>query len=101
MIEAQMRDYNYFLITEEEDEYGQPTVTNLDNPVGQVTMSINIVSQAIHDSIIYKDCSYLGLTNNKDISDKYIIQYGQMKLKVAYVNPLGRYIQVFMKHYNG
>ena len=93
MINSQMKPYNYFLYGLE-DEYGQLTLP--ETPNGRVSMAINISSQSTQDNILYKDCSYIGLTH-ANITDKYVIEYGDVKLKVLYVNPMGRYKQVFLK----
>jgi hypothetical protein len=34
---------------------------------------------------------------DKSVNDKMVIQYGDEKLKVLYVNSAGRYIQAFLK----
>lgn len=93
MINAQMRSYNYFSLGTL-DEYGQQVEST--EPVGAVKMAINITSQSIQDNINYSNCQYVGLTYNKEINDKSVIQYGDKKLKVLYVNPKGRINQVFM-----
>lgn len=95
MINTDMRLYDYFAIGES-DSYGQPQLPTLESdPIGQIKMAINIVSQAITDNIKYKDCSYLGLTKD-NVNDTYIINYEKKLLKVLYVNPKGRFKQVFM-----
>lgn len=97
MIQAEMKEYNYYTCSDTNNSYGQPTI-DYSNVAGTVKMSINILSQAISTSSLYKDCSYLGLTYNKAINEKCVIEYSeQSKLKVQYVNPQGRYIQVFLK----
>jgi hypothetical protein len=93
MINADMRLYNYFTYVDS-DGYGQTALT--EEPVGEVKMAINISSQATQDNILYKDCSYIGLTH-APIDDSFVIQYGDEKLKVLYVNPKGRFKQVFLK----
>lgn len=93
MINADFRLYNYFTFGED-DGYGQPTLS--DAPVGQVKMAINITSQSIQDNINYKDAQYIGLTH-AEVDDTYVIEYGNGRLKVLYVNPKGRYNQVFLK----
>ena len=99
MISAQMREYNYFLYGEE-DDYGQKTLIKDDNgePVvqGTVKLAINNTSTSIQDNIRYKDARYIGLTMDNNISDSYAIEYGDERLKVLYVNPQGRYKQVFL-----
>lgn len=92
MINTDMRLYDYYLYGED-NGYGQPSLSN--DPVGKVKMAVNITSQNIQDNINYKDCQYIGLTLTP-IDDTYVIQYGAEKLKVLYVNPKGKYTQVFM-----
>lgn len=93
MINSQMKTYNYFTFGSL-DEYGQPGLST--EPVGQVKMAINISSQSVVDNINYKDATYIGLTLAK-VDDDYVIEYGKERLKVLYVNPIGRYNQVFLK----
>ena len=92
MINADMRFYDYFTYGEK-DSYGQP---QLSEKQGTVKMSINTTSQRIQESIQYKGATYIGLTHAA-IDDSYVIQYGEVKLKVLYVTPKGRYKQVFME----
>lgn len=100
MINTQMREYNYFLYSSEPNAYGQLTlIKDADGePViqGTIKIAINNTSTAIQENISYKDATYIGLTLNKNINDTYVIQYGDEHLKVLYVNPQGRYRQVFM-----
>ena len=93
MINSQMKTYNYFTFGAL-DEYGQPGLST--EPVGQVKMAINISSQSVIDNINYKDATYIGLTL-AEVDDTYVIEYGKERLKVLYVNPIGRYKQVFLK----
>lgn len=96
MINADMRLYDYFTIGAT-DNYGQATMPALDAiPDGQVRMAINISSQSVQDNINYADCNYVGLTH-ANVDDTYVIKYGNERLKVLYVNPRGRYNQVFLK----
>lgn len=94
MITTDMRAYDYFTFGEK-DKYGQPTVSS--EVKGTIKMAIYISSQTVQDNINYKDCSYVGLTTDKSVNDKMIIKYGNEKLKVQYINPKGRFIQVFLK----
>lgn len=100
MINANMREYNYFLYNSEPDAYGQRTLIKDENgePAvqGTIKMSIEITSTAIQDNIKYKGAAYIGLTMNKSINDYYVIQYGEERLKVLYVNAKGRFRQVFL-----
>lgn len=92
MINADMRLYNYFTLGTE-DEYGQQTISN--EPVGTVRMAINISSQAVQENINYTGATYVGLTHAK-VDDTFVIEYGEERLKVLYVNDKGRLNQVFM-----
>lgn len=93
MINADMRLYDYFTFGEE-DEYAQAILSAV--PVGKIRMAINISSQSIQDNINYKDAQYVGLTH-ANVDDTYVIAYGEERLKVLYVNPKGRFKQVFLK----
>ena len=92
MINAKMRLYNFFTLGEP-NAYGQAQISA--EPKGQIKMAIFISSQAVQDNINYKDCKYIGLTLG-EVDDTYIIEYGQEKLKVLYVNPHGKCKQVFL-----
>lgn len=93
MINTDSRYYSYFTFGDD-NGYGQPSLS--EEAQGLIKMAINITSQAIADNNIkYKDATYLGLTM-ENIDDTYVIQYGNEKLKVLYVNPRGRFKQVFM-----
>lgn len=91
MISSDMRIYTYSTLGGN-DAYGQPQIAP---SVGEIKMAINIISQTIGDNIKYKDATYIGLTQAY-VDDTYIIDYENEKLKVLYVNPKGRYKQVFM-----
>lgn len=92
MINTDMKPYSYFALGEEND-YGQPQLSQ--EPVGVIKMAINITSQSVQDNINYSDAQYVGLTH-ADVNDSYVIEYGNKKLKVLYVNARGRFKQVFM-----
>lgn len=94
MINYDMRTYNYFTIGDK-DAYGQPKAT--DNPVGEVKIAIYPTSTAIQDNILYKSAEYIGLTTDTEITDRYIVEYGQERLKVLYIQKKGRYKQLFME----
>ena len=95
MISAQMKLYNYFTLGEP-NGYGQAQMPAKDaEPVGQIKIAINTLSQSAADNVRYKEASYLGLTQSA-IDDTYIIQYGEERLKVMYVETAGRYKQVFL-----
>ena len=93
MISADMRLYNYYLYGEN-NAYGQPVLS--DEIKGQIKIAIYTTSQSVQDNINYKGANYIGLTHDADVNDKYVIAFGDEKLKVLYVNPNGRFKQVFM-----
>lgn len=95
MINNDMRTYTFSTFGGV-DAYGQQQLTN---SIGSVKMAINIISQSVNGSVFYKDATYMGLTQNPDVDDTYVIDYGAEKLKVLYVNPKGRYKQVYMVKY--
>jgi hypothetical protein len=88
-----MRPYDYYLLGAD-NGYGQLTMTP--DIQGQVNISLTTLTKAVTDDIRYTDASYIGLTNDKNINDTYVIQYGDDLLKVQYVNTDGRYTQVFL-----
>lgn len=92
MINTLMRDYKYSILGGL-DEYGQPVEAEAS---GTIKMSIALTSQTLNENALYSGAQYTGLTLNKEINAKYIIQYGDERLKVLYTNAQGRYTQVFM-----
>lgn len=88
-----MKLHNYFTLGET-NEYGIETVSA--DPKGTIKIAIYPITQAISDTIKYKDTDYMGLTL-ANVDDTYIIENGEERLKVLYINPIGRYKQVFMK----
>lgn len=95
MINADMRLYNYFTIGNK-DSYGQPQIPSENaEPIGQIKMAINSSSISVQDNIKYKNATYIGLTR-AEVDDTYIVEYGTERLKVLYVNPVGRLKQVFL-----
>lgn len=92
MINSQMKNYSYYTL-DTNDEYGQPQQVKADDTI---KMAINFVTESIQENPLYSGAQYTGLTLNKNINASYIIQYGDEKLKVLFVNPSGRYKQVFL-----
>ena len=93
MINAQMRLYDFFTFGEM-NGYGQPQLS--EEVQGEIKIAINLLTQNLANNIKYEDCTYIGITQDKKIDDTYVIQFGDSKLKVLYVNPRGRYKQVFL-----
>lgn len=94
MISTDMRLYDYYTYGAA-DSYGQPQLSP--EVQGSIKMAINISSQSIQDNILYENASYVGLTMDSAVNDTFVIQYGNEKLKVLYVNPKGKYKQVFLQ----
>ena len=92
MINSNMKSYNYYEY-EEANAYGQPQLSA--EIKGQFKISIYDLNKNIQDNIKYKNATFLGLTF-ENITDKCVIQYNELKLKVLYVLPRGRHKQVFM-----
>jgi hypothetical protein len=88
-----MKEYEYFTIGSK-DEYGQAAMT--EDTQGTIRLSINTLSTTVGNNINYKDATYIALTRNKNIDDSYVIKYGEERLKVLYIIPDGRYVQVFL-----
>lgn len=97
MITPNMRQYDYYTY-QGFNEYGEAALSK--EPQGKIKMSINISSQSTQDHILYKDCQYVGLTTDAEVNDAYVIQYGEERLKVLYVNPMGRFKQVYLRAMN-
>lgn len=94
MINLKMKIYKVYKY-ENKNEYGQLSLS--DKEAGEVKIAIFATSQSIQDNINYKDANYIGLTFSTLLDDKTVIQYGDKKLKVLYINPDGRVKQVFLK----
>lgn len=92
MINCEMRNYDYYTFGEK-NAYGQKTISA--DIQGTIKIAIFTSTQAIQDNINYKQASYIGLTK-ADVKDSFVIQYGDKKLKVLYVNPKGKLKQVFL-----
>ena len=93
MINTDIKNYEYYSYGDK-DAYGQPELSK--EVQGSVKMAIYTTTQTVQDNIKYKDASYIGLTTGT-ITDKEVIKYGDNLLKVLYVQPRGRFKQVFMK----
>lgn len=92
MVNADMRTYDYYLY-QDNDAYAQPQLSK--DVQGTIKMAIYTAAQSIKDSIAYTGTDYIGLTHDT-VTDKYVIKYGDDKLKVLYVNPRGTWKQVYL-----
>lgn len=94
MINTNMREYSYFTFGTS-NGYRQPQLSK--EPKGKVKLSIFLTSEIIQDNINYKDANYVAFTLSSLLDDNCVVACGEEKLKVLYVNPFGRYKQVFLK----
>lgn len=92
MIGTKGRFYDFYKYSVD-NAYGQKTLP--EEAAGRVKIAIFTTSQSIQDNINYSGANYIGLTHSL-LDDLTVIQYGDKKLKVLYVNPDGRYNQVFL-----
>ena len=90
-----MKKYDYFLYGDK-DSYGQAQLS--EEVKGQVKMAVYVSNKNVQDNINYQNANYIGLTNDRDVDDKYVIQFGGERLKVLYIVDAGskHYRQVFM-----
>ena len=98
MIQSNMKLYNYYTLGEL-DDYGTNQVS--EQVSGQVKLSVFLQTKQLSDNSIYKEAQFTALTNDKDINEKYLIEYNNMLLKVLYINDLGRYRQIYLGSTNG
>lgn len=98
MIQSNMKLYNYYVLNEL-DDYGTNQAS--EEVKGQVKLSIFLQTKQLSDNSIYKETQFTALTNDKDINEKYLIEYNEKLLKVLYINDLGRYRQVYLGSING
>lgn len=92
MINTRMRSYKYSVL-DSNDEYGQPQAVEA---ADTIKMAITLSSETLQDNALYSGAQYVGLTLDKRVNAKCIIHYESEKLKVLYVNPQGRYNQIFL-----
>lgn len=81
MINRQTRKYSYSVLGDT-DSYGQETVTE----TGTIDIAIAYQTFNVDGNLRYTTDKFVGVTND-NITDKYIIQYGDKKLKVTYTFP--------------
>lgn len=94
MINANMKQYDYYTY-DGQNSYGQPTLS--EEVIGVVKMAIFSSNKSITGDVNYTGGDYIGLTNDPDINDKYVIQYGEERLKVKYTISVPRHMrQIFM-----
>lgn len=87
------RWYDYYTYATN-DEYGQPILSP--EVKGKIHMWLNVVSQSTIDNPLYENSTYIGITTDDEVNSTYVIQNGEERLKVLYVNQLGRCKQVYL-----
>ena len=94
MINADMREYDFYLYSEP-NSYGQSVLS--EDVQGTVKMAIYNSNKSLTGGVDYTGGHYVGLTHDKGISDKYVIQYGDIRLKVLYTVSVPKHLtQVMM-----
>ena len=94
MYSLNCKNYKYYKYLDK-NAYGAYTLAP--EAAGVVKIAIFTTSQSIQDNINYKDANYIGLTHSALLADDTVVEYGDKKLKVLYVNSSGRLNQVFLK----
>ena len=80
----------------EVDEYGQETL-DLENS-STIHLTFGLFNHHDTEDVRYQDVEYTGLTFD-NLTDNNVIQIGDNKYKVKFVNPYGRINQVFLISY--
>lgn len=77
------------------DEYGQRHSSEAFSHIIDITFGL--FDNTISNDIRYANCKYVGLTKDTSLTDNdYLIIDGQ-EYKIEFINPFGRWVQVFMK----
>lgn len=79
-----------------DDEYGQATL-DTENP-STIHLTFGLYNHKEVEDVRYQDVEYTGLTFD-NLTDNDVIQLGEDKYKVKFVNPFGRINQVFLITY--
>lgn len=95
MINVDMRQYDYYTYATT-NEYGQPIIT--EQPKGKIKMAIYSIAQNTQNSPLYQNSTYIGLTTDGEVNNTYVIEKDKERLKVLYIQPKGRFKQVFMSN---
>jgi hypothetical protein len=95
MINNEMRLYNYYTFGTY-DEYGKPILT--EQPQGTIKMAIYTLTQTTQNNPMYENSTYIGLTADSKVNNTYVIEYEGNRLKVLYIQPKGKFKQVFLSN---
>lgn len=84
MIEADMREYPLYVLSETPDEYGQPGA-----PVqaGTIRAAVYVNDRQLTDNVYYSQASYIALTWHTGITDRHLIKLPDGMKKVQKVLP--------------
>ena len=77
------------------DSYGKPRKNGTSSR--EVEMMISVYQQKLTNDIRYTEVTTIGLTADKDITDKNQIKIGEETYEVLYVIPSHRLYQIMMK----
>ena len=77
------------------DEYGQMMTTPTASRT--ISMTFGMYQHTPTQDIRFQDVKYVGLTSDREISDKDSVIIEGKEYKVSFVNPFGRMTQVFMQ----
>ena len=95
MITTTFNDYDYYTYSSAQNEYGEKTV--MSTKAGTVSIAIYLYTQNIVSNIKYKDAQYIGLTESAALTESCVVACGDKRLKVLYINPVGRWRQGYMQ----
>ena len=95
VINRSMREALKFSLAAD-DEYGQATL-DTENP-STIHLTFGLYNPKEVADVRYQDVEYTGLTFD-NLTDNDVIQLGEDKYKVKFVNPFGRISQVFLITY--
>ena len=77
------------------DEYGQ---RHIDETAPRFTfLTIGLYEHSQNSDIRYADCKYVGLTKDTTLTDNDYLVYEGKEHKSEFINPYGRWVQVFFK----
>ena len=84
MIEAAMREYPLYILSDIPDEYGQ---IGAPTQVGTIRAAVYVNDRQLTDNVYYSDASYIALTWHTGITDKHLIKLPDGLKKVQKVLP--------------
>lgn len=77
------------------DEYGQRHSSLASSHT--ISITFGLYEHNMSNDIRYADCKYVGLTKDTTLTDNDYLLIDGKEYKVQFINPFGRWVQVFMK----